>query len=130
MRSRLGFHPIVLGALLLGLTLTILACQPSPRSNRSYDDIRDLITGKSGAEVERLLGRPDLRENVLDEQRWIWWNYTYLDGDQYAPEIRKQIVHLEIILKNPAASGAAIPAAHWRVTSPLSVSYSIPSRSH
>jgi hypothetical protein len=130
MRSRLAFQPLILGALLLGLTLTILACQASPRSNRSYDDIRELILGKSGAEVERLLGEPDLRENVLDEQRWIWWNYTFLDGAQYAPEIRRQIVHLEITLKNPTPSDATIPAAQWRVTGPLSVSYSMPSRSH
>lgn len=130
MRSRLGFHPKIRRSLLLGLTLTILACQPSPRSNRSYDEIRELILGKSGAEVEQLLGQPDLRENVLDEQRWIWWNYTFLDGDQYAPEIRKQVVHLEIVLKNPAPSRTTIPAAQWRVTGPLSVSYSMPSRSH
>ncbi|HEX6898591.1 MAG TPA: hypothetical protein VF789_02715 [Thermoanaerobaculia bacterium] len=130
MRSRLTFHPMVLCALLLGLALTLPACRHSPKSDHSYDQIRALVAGKSASEIEHLLGEPDARENVLDEQRWIWWNYTFLDGDQYAPEIRGQVVHLEIILKNPAASGAAIPVAQWRVTGPLSVSYSMPSRSH
>ena len=118
----------ILQLLLLGLLLPLLACRPSPRSKRSYDQIRDLVIGKSGAEVERLLGQPDVRETVLDDQRWIWWNYTFLDGDQYAPEIRGQIVHLEIILKNPALSGStAPPITLWRATGPLSVGYSKPS---
>jgi hypothetical protein len=112
--------------LLLSLILLLLACHPTARSPRSYDQIRDLVTGKTGAEVESLLGPPDLRESVLDDQRWIWWNYTFLDGDQYAPEIRGQIVHLEIILKKP--SGLALPIAQWKAIGPLAVSYSKPSR--
>jgi hypothetical protein len=128
-RSRLH-QQAALALLLLSLLLPLLACRPSPRSHRSYDQIRDEVTGKSGAEVEHLLGPPDVRESVLDEQRWIWWNYTFLDGDQYAPEIRGQIVHLEIILKKPALSGGtAPPIAQWRATGPLSVGYSRPSGS-
>ena len=117
--------------LLLSLVLALLACRPSSRSQRSYDQIRELVTGKSGAEVEFLLGKPDVRENVLDDQRWIWWNYTFLDGDQYAPEIRGQIVHLEITLQRPAPSSGdtVLPIAQWRAAGPLSVSYSKPSRS-
>lgn len=105
----------------------LLACRPSARSQRSYDQLRDLLTGKTGAEVESLLGPPDLRESVLDDQRWIWWNYTFLDGDQYAPEIRGQIVHLEVILKKPAGSMIR-PITQWRAAGPLAVSYSKPSR--
>ncbi len=117
----------ILQLLLLGLFLFLLACRPSARSQRSYDQIHDLVTGKTGAEVEHLLGPPDLRESVLDDQRWIWWNYTFLDGDQYAPEIRGQIVHLEIVLKKPPGS-IALPIAQWRAAGPLAVSYSKPSR--
>lgn len=117
----------ILQLLRLGLLL-LLACRPSARSQRSYDQLRDLVTGKTGAEVERLLGPPDLRESVLDDQRWIWWNYTFLDGYQYAPEIRGQIVHLEVVLKKPSGS-MAIPIEKWRAAGPLAVSYSKPSRS-
>jgi hypothetical protein len=118
--------PVHLPILLLALALPFLACHPSAKSDRSYDQIRDLVTGKSGAEVERILGKPDIRGTVLDDQRWIWWNYTFLDGDQYAPEIRGQIVHLEIILKRPAPAPEGI--AEWRAAlGPLAVSYSKPS---
>lgn len=117
----------ILQLLLLSLLLPLLACRPSARSQRSYDQLHDLVTGKTGAEVERLLGPPDLRESVLDDQRWIWWNYTFLDGDQYAPEIRGQIVHLEVVLKRPQ-EGTLLPIAQWRAMGPLAVSYSKPSR--
>jgi hypothetical protein len=112
--------------LLLALGLPALACRPSPKSHRSYDQIRELVTGRTGAEVERLLGPPDLRQTVLDEQRWIWWSYTFLDGVQYAPEVRGQIVHLEITFQS--SSGSA--NGPWRVAGPLAVSYSIPSPKH
>jgi len=108
--------------LLLVLSLALAACHPSARSHRSYDQIRDLAADKTGPELERLLGPPDVRQNVLDDQRWIWWSYTFLDGDQYAPEIRGQIVHLEITLQNTKAAPAI-----WRVNGPMAVSYSIPS---
>jgi hypothetical protein len=111
-----------------GLVLVCVACRPSARSSRSYDQIRDLVSGRSAADVERLLGKPDARETVLDESRWVWWNYTFLDGDQYAPEIRGQIVHLEILFRNPYRSETAVPLAAWRVDGPLAVSYSRPAR--
>lgn len=113
--------------LILSLVLAVQACRPSARSAHSFDQIRELVAGKTAGEVERILGRPDVRETVLDDQRWIWWNYTFLDGDQYAPEIRGQVVHLEIILQNPQGPGAPVPLAEWRVDGALSVSYSKPS---
>jgi hypothetical protein len=112
----------------VGLVLVCGACRPAARSSRSYDQIRELVAGRTAAEVERLLGQPDARETVLDESRWVWWNYTFLDGDQYAPEIRGQIVHLEILFRNPYRSGATVPLATWRVDGPLAVSYSRPLR--
>jgi hypothetical protein len=106
------------------LILGVVACRPGARSSQSYDQIRELVAGRTSTEVERLLGKPDLRETVLDDQRWVWWNYTFLDGDQYAPEIRGQVVHLEITFQAPPT-----PGAEARVGGPLSVSYSKPSRS-
>lgn len=32
-------------------------------------------------------------------ERWTWWNYTYLDGADYAPEERGTVVHLQIIFE-------------------------------
>jgi hypothetical protein len=113
--------------LILCLVLAAQACKPSARSARSFDQIRELVAGRTAAEVEQLLGEPDLRETVLDDQRWIWWSYTFLDGDQYAPEIRGQVVHLEIIFQRPQGPGAGVPLAQWRVNGALSVSYSKPS---
>jgi hypothetical protein len=114
--------------LLLGFALAIEACRLPARSRHSYDEIRALVAGKTEAEVERILGTPDVRQPVLlDDERWIWWNYTFLEGDQYAPQIRGQVVHLEIVFQNPANPGeAALPMAAWRVSQPLAVSYSTP----
>jgi hypothetical protein len=100
------------------LVLLVPGCRPSARSHRSYDEIRDLVAGRTAAEVERLLGPPDVRQSVLDDQRWVWWSYTVLDGPQYAPEVRGQLVHLEITFQKTATE--------WRVSGPLAVSYSLP----
>jgi hypothetical protein len=102
------------------------------RSDRSFDEIRELVSGKTAAEVTALLGKPDTRQSILtDDQRWIWWNYTRLDGDQYPPEERGQVVHLEITFTRPAAPGSDTALAGgngaWRVASPLGVSYTVPS---
>ena len=112
------------------LILTALcACRRlAARSDRSFDEIRDMVSGKTAAEVTALLGKPDTQENILtDDERWIWWNYTRLDGDQYPPEERGQVVHLEITFTRPAA-GAALAGGDsvWRVASPLGVSYTVP----
>lgn len=119
----------VIVLLILNLTLVAQGCRPSARSHRSYDQIREMVAGKTTFEVERILGKPDLREAVLDDQRWVWWNYTFLDGDQYAPEVRGQVVHLEITFQNPHGPGARLPLTTWRVNGPMSVSYSRPNRS-
>lgn len=113
-------------SLVLSLVLGCTACRPGARSAKSYDQIRELVAGRTAGDVERLLGRPDARETFLDESRWVWWNYTFLDGDQYAPEIRGQIVHLEILFHNPFQSGSPVPLTAWRVEGPLAVSYSRP----
>jgi hypothetical protein len=114
---------------LTGLILLLcFSCRPSARSNRSFDEICELVAGKSALEVEALLGAPDLRREVLaGDERWIWWNYTFLDGDSYAPEVRGQIVHLEISLTAPpATSKPRLAQTELRVNSPLAVSYSLP----
>jgi len=102
----------------LVLALLVQDCRPSARSHRSYDEIRDLAAGRTAAEVERLLGPPDVRQAVLDDERWVWWSYTVLEGPQYAPEVRGQLVHLVITFQKTAEG--------WRVGGPLAVSYSLP----
>ncbi|MBW8875872.1 MAG: hypothetical protein JF614_12975 [Acidobacteria bacterium] len=110
--------------LILSLLLGLASCRPAAKSQQSYDQIRGLVAGKTAAEVEGLLGEPDLRSAVLGDSRWVWWNYTFLDGEQYAPEVRGQIVHLEITFQNPQGPGAPVPLAQWKVGGPLAVSYS------
>jgi hypothetical protein len=123
-------RPTIAVVLLLGLTLAVSCGAPSPRSRRSFDEIQQLVGGKTAREVEDLLGHPDSRRFLADDEKWIWWNYTVLDGEHYAPEIRGQVVHLEIIFESPAAAGvAASPRAEWRVNGPFAVSYSRPAGS-
>jgi len=118
---------------LLALALLCACGRQNARSDRSFDEIRELVSGKSAAEVAALLGKPDTRQSILtDDERWIWWNYTRLDGDQYPPEERGQVVHLEITFTRPEAGtalGASLAGEHgaWRVASPLGVSYTVPS---
>jgi hypothetical protein len=114
---------------LIGLVLLLcLSCRFAARSDRSFDQICDLVSGKTAHEVEVLLGAPDLRREVLPgDERWIWWNYTFLDGDSYPPEMRGQVVHLEISLTAPPdASEPHLLHPELRVDSPLAVSYSLP----
>lgn len=115
------------------LTLTVIALfvfacsQPRAKSTMCFDEISDLVTGKEATEVENLLGKPDSREALaMSGERWIWWNYTYLDGSNYAPEERGRVVHLEIIfeLERSAKKGAHAHAV-LRVNGPLGVIYSI-----
>jgi hypothetical protein len=114
--------------LLLGLTLPA-CCAPGARSRHSFDEIQQIVAGKTAREVESLLGKPDSRQRLLtDDERWIWWNYTRLDGEQYAPEIRGQLVHLEIVFQGPAGADAALARAEWRVAGPFAVSYSRPAK--
>lgn len=102
--------------------------EPAAKSTKSFDEICDLVAGKTAAEVEVLLGPPDnVYPSPLGNERWTWWNYTFLDGNSYPPEIRKRVVHLEIVFENPGLlSGQVVPASQWRVSDELSVSYQIP----
>lgn len=111
------------------LALIFVACsQQGPKSKKCFDDIRDMVKEKTAAEVEGLLGEPDTRQPlVLLGERWIWWNYTYLDGKNYPPEMRGRLVHLEIIfernLKEKGNTKAAL--SDLRIIDPLSVSYTL-----
>jgi len=116
----------------LGLAWLVLGCIAcsghAPRSRQSFDEIQHLITGKTEAEVEHILGKPDARESrLVDDDVWIWWDYTYLDGEQYAPELRGQVVHLEITFGKPpgaADDGRELPHEVWRAAGPFSVNFS------
>jgi hypothetical protein len=93
-----------------------------PRSDWSFDEIQTRVSGRSAAEVEDLLGAPDIRQPVLlGDERWIWWNYTYLDSAAYPPEERGRVVHLEILFERPDT--ASVSPAAWRISGPLGVSY-------
>jgi hypothetical protein len=109
--------------LLLGIAAALAGCGGvRPRSDWSFDEIRRKVAGRSAAEVRELLGEPDVRESVLlGDERWVWWNYTYLDGAAYAPEERGRVVHLEILFERP--DGAAAAPGAWRISGPLGVSY-------
>jgi hypothetical protein len=112
--------------LLCLLLLAVLsACgRLAARSQKSFDEIRDQVAGRTAAEVASLLGKPDDQQAILtDDERWIWWNYTTLQGNQYPPEERGQVVHLEITFTRPA--GAQGDHA-LRVASPFGVSYTVP----
>lgn len=99
---------------------------PAARSRHSFDQIQHLVAGRTELEVECLLGSPDTRESrLVDDDVWIWWNFTFLDGEQYAPELRGQIVHLEITFDRPfAVEGQQVPRASWRIAGPYSVNFS------
>lgn len=93
-----------------------------PRSDWSFDEIQRKVSGRSAAEVRELLGEPDVRQPVLlGDERWIWWNYTYLDGAGYPPEERGRVVHLEILFERPDT--ASVSPAAWKISGPLGVSY-------
>jgi hypothetical protein len=96
------------------------------RSRHSFDWIQRQAIGRTEAEVERLLGKPDARElRLIDDEVWIWWDYTFLDGDQYPPEMRGQIVHLEITFdKPPGSERRDAPHVTWRVSGPFAVNFS------
>jgi outer membrane protein assembly factor BamE (lipoprotein component of BamABCDE complex) len=113
--------------LLLLMLLLLAGCSPAARSEKSFDEIRMLVAGKTEAEVTKLLGNPDHRETLpFGDERWTWWNYTYL-GKEFAPEVRGKIVHLEITFAGPlvAAAGGDEPSG-WRVSEPYGVGFSLP----
>ncbi len=118
--------------LLLVCVSAFFACGgPSQHPRRSFDQIRELAAGKTEAEVEALLGKPDTRDKILAvNERWVWWDYAYLDGNQYAPEVRGRPVHLEITFESPGSLGGGPPppSSEWRATGPGAISYSLPER--
>jgi outer membrane protein assembly factor BamE (lipoprotein component of BamABCDE complex) len=110
------------------MLLLLAGCSPAARSNRSFDEIRTLVAGKTEAEVAKLLGNPDHREKLpFGDERWTWWNYTYLGGKEWAPEVRGKIVHLEITFAGPlvAAAGDDEPS-RWQVSEPYGVGFRLP----
>jgi hypothetical protein len=112
------------------VTLLLVACNRSgARSENSFAEIRKLVSGKTAAQVEAILGPPDTRQPaLLDSERWIWWNYTFLDGNDFAPERRGQVVHLEIGFDPPqdGENRDKPPYAEWRISDLLGVTYAIP----
>lgn len=114
--------------LLLLLLSSLVNCGPSARSRKSFDTLRAEMRGKSAAEVEALLGRPDSRLRfVLGDERWTWWRYTFLDGPDYAPEVRGRVVHLTITFLNPRPEArVAPPYSEWTIVEPLGIGYLLP----
>jgi hypothetical protein len=98
---------------------------PLARSEQSFDEIASRLDGLTAAEVSRALGPPDSRQPVfLRDERWIWWNFTYLAGENYPPEVRGQVVHLEVTFRNPVVAGdLPRPIEEWRVAHPFGVAY-------
>ena len=113
------------------LALAVLAAcgHRAARSDKSFDQIRGLVSGKTAAEVAALLGKPDSRKSILiDDERWVWWNYTVLDGDEYPPDMRGRVVHLEITFSRPPEAQSGSGREVWRVSNPFGVSYSFPGK--
>jgi len=108
--------------------LVLHGCAPAAKSTKSFDEIHNLVAGKTAGEVQQLLGPPDhIEKLLLGDQRWVWWNYTYLDGQSWAPEVRGKIVHLEITFENPSSEReAGGTKAEPRVSDPYGVAYVIP----
>ncbi len=116
--------------LLLSMVL-LVGCQAAKaRSERSFDEINRLVQGKTADQVVRLLGEPDTRRAVFDsDEKWIWWDYTFIDGKDYPPELRGRVVHLEIVFKNPARPYEPPRSyAEWSIDDAFGVSYQMPSQ--
>jgi hypothetical protein len=113
--------------ILLMVFFLLAGCHAS-RSGRSFDQIRNQVEGKTAEEVLALLGPPDSRQAFpLGDEQWIWWNYTYLGGKDYAPEVRGKTVHLQITFEDPSFTGAAkAPNSKWQAVDPRSVSFVLP----
>jgi len=103
------------------------------RSNHSFGEIQTLARNKTAEQLLKLLGEPDSRQIVFDaDERWIWWNYTFLDGKDCPPEMRGRVVHLEIVVKNPVRTlnGEKVsrrPYSEWRVDDAFGITYRAPS---
>jgi hypothetical protein len=123
---------ILLASVALLLTAAAGCRGPRARSDRSFSEIQALVQGKTAEQLLQLLGEPDSRQVVFDaDERWIWWNYTFLDGKDCPPEMRGRVVHLEIIVKNPVRSieSARVsrrPYSEWRVDDAFGITYRAP----
>lgn len=124
-------------ALLVGVMLLMIAsgCRgPRARSERSFSQIQALAQGKTGEQILQILGEPDSRQVVFDDdERWVWWNYTFLDGKDCPPEMRGRVVHLEIVVKNPVrsiekTSTSRRPYSEWRVDDAFGITYRTPTK--
>lgn len=116
-------------AFLLILGAGAVGCHGSrARSERSFDEIQTLAHGKTAEQILQLLGEPDSRQVVFDaDERWIWWNYTFLDGNDCPPEMRGRVVHLEIVIRNPERSHARRrPYSEWQVDDAFGITYRAP----
>jgi hypothetical protein len=60
---------------------------------------------------------------ALSGELWVWWDYTYLDGNNYPPEERGKVVHLQITFDRISRDGKYSPKGELRVKGPLSVSH-------
>jgi hypothetical protein len=110
------------------LLIAASSCGPSRKKALSFDEIRDRIKGKTAAEALEVLGEPDSRQKMLlFSERWIWWNYTYLKGKNYPPELRGKKVHLEIIFdrSEPAPGNSNPPPSKLRATDSLQITYTL-----
>lgn len=112
-------------------SLLLSACgYQRARSEKDFDKIREMVKGKTSSEIEQILGDPDSRQAMLSSgERWIWWNYTYLWGNDYPPEFRGRVVHLEIIFAHYDKNGVARAASpgELRASNLFGVSYILPS---
>jgi hypothetical protein len=128
MATKISTWLACLAALFLaGLT----ACGgPHARSERSFPEIAKLVRGKTAEQVAGLLGEPDTRQPVFDAgERWIWWNYTFLDGSDFPPEKRGRVVHLEIVVRSPTTESTSRPSyAEWQVDDTFGITYRDPSQ--
>lgn len=114
----------------LAMLIAAVGCRaPDARSERSFDEIQALVQGRTAGEVLGLLGEPDSRQVVFDaDERWIWWNYTFLDGNDCPPELRGRVVHLEIVFRNPDRSASPRrPYLDWSIDEAFGVSFRSPS---
>lgn len=94
---------------------------------RSFDEIRRRLEGKTAAETLSLLGEPDTRREVFGgDVRWIWWSCAILDGKDHPPELRGRVVHVQIVFRNPKRRGAAGSSADWRMDEGLGVGFWLP----
>jgi hypothetical protein len=125
MNSKIGMALAAVAVLLGGAGCGRLQA----RSERSFEEIRSLALGKTADKILDLLGEPDSRQTVFDaDERWVWWNYTFLDGPDCPPELRGRVVHLEIVFKNPRRSPAVRrPYSEWQVDEAFGITYRPPS---